>query len=128
MSSPLIFTGSGEAELSHTPKPFTTPGRRVRLREPSTSPVFSLMNVTRADLGLTSGTATGRAPLTESNFMIDTRACALMNGTCATLKNQGKSVSVSFTSTMAAVHGGASTTVSSVGEDWPCQVRELITM
>ena len=111
-------TGSGEALLSQRVSPPEADPCFVRSREPRTEPFASFMKIMRADLGLTSGTPIGRDPASVSACRISTRACASMNGTLAALKNQGRSVSVIFTSTMPASQGPAVSTESSVGDDW----------
>ena len=72
----------------------------------------------RPTFGLMSGTAIGSAPASVSTCRISMRACALMYGMFAALKNHGTSVSVSLTSIMPAVHGGLVFTVESTGELW----------
>ena len=69
-------------------------------------PVDSSTKTARATFGSTSGTATGSAPPMLSSPCTSTRACALMAGTVAIWKYQGRSDSVIFTSTIRAEHGG----------------------
>src|SRR3954451_7665499 len=70
-----------------------------------TPPVVSLTKITAPATGLLSGTPIGSAPAVDSFCLISTRALALMAGTKASLKNQGRSASVIFTSIILAAHG-----------------------
>ena len=118
MFAALTVMGSGAPELSQSARPFADPAGVSACVPRIWYGGVSLKNVTLATFGFTSGTPTGSAPAVVSFCRIETRAWALMNGTRASRKNHGRSVSVIFTSTITAEHGGEGFTVESTGDDW----------
>src|SRR5919107_4627584 len=111
MCAASTVTEAGAPLLLQMDRPLEVP-LLVRSVEAMTWPVLSLTNSALTFFGPTSGTPIGRAPDSIVFWRIDTRACALMNGTtCRALRNQGRSVSVSLTSIIRDVHGSAVSTV-----------------
>src|SRR3954451_9465287 len=113
MSFLLTVTGSGEG-LAHCPG---TVGFAVRDTGPAIDDrSLSSTNVVATCFGRTSPTLTVSDLFSVSTLKSETRACALMNGTCAARKNHGTSLSVSFTSAVLEVHAfGSEGTVVSTG-------------
>jgi hypothetical protein len=90
-------TLNGAALLSQISRPLLAP-TSASGRVASTLPSLSFTSWTAPATGRTSGTATGSAPASVPSWRISTRACALMAGTLARRKSQGRSASVILTS------------------------------
>src|ERR671937_413470 len=84
----------------------------------------SLTKIAAADCGTGFGTAIGRVPLDDDSCNSATRACALSLRTKPPTKNQGRSVSVTFTSTYPAMQGAPFGSVLSPAPASPRQLAE----
>ena len=106
-----VLTGSeiGAVLLSQIASPLAAPFL-VSALDAITAPVDSFTNCTAAERGSGTGSAIGRNPPPDSSVNRLTRACALMVGfarptSAPTLRYQGASVSVAFTSTKPVLQG-----------------------